>query len=164
MVRLALGLAFESLTNHRETQVIYPALDSKVRNVTMAYSVEHSDEELLFEQLSQLLAMALGSNSTGRAESIRRGRVLKGLGHVGGWSWPALHPLLHLLPCEPHSTWSCHARRKLICKVEEIHTTLKKHLAKEEEQLLPLLLQHFTYEEQAELIAQVCAHPHMEAL
>lgn len=25
-------------------QVVYPALDSKVRNVTVAYSVEHEDE------------------------------------------------------------------------------------------------------------------------
>ena len=38
--------------------------------------------------------------------------------------------------------------RKLMCKVEEIHTTLKKHLAKEEEQLLPLLVRHFSYDEQ----------------
>ena len=41
-----------------------------------------------------------------------------------------------------------------MCKVEEIHTTLRKHLAKEEEQLLPLLVSHFSYDEQAELIAQ----------
>ena len=33
-------------------------------------------------------------------------------------------------------------------QVQEIHTTLHKHLAKEEEQLLPLLLQHFTHAEQ----------------
>lgn len=45
-------------------------------------------------------------------------------------------------------------RRGLICKVEEIHRTLLKHLAKEEEQLLPLLLQHFTFAEQAQLVAQ----------
>jgi hypothetical protein len=25
-------------------QVVYPALDSKVKNVTLAYSVEHEDE------------------------------------------------------------------------------------------------------------------------
>ena len=41
------------------------------------------------------------------------------------------------------------SRRQLVCKVEEIHTTLRKHLAKEEEQLFPLLLQHFTHSEQA---------------
>ena len=41
------------------------------------------------------------------------------------------------------------AIRQLMCKVQEIHTTLLKHLAKEEEQLFPLLLKHFTYSEQA---------------
>lgn len=40
--------------------MVYPALDSKVRNVTLAYSVEHEDEEHLFEQLFQLLSRALG--------------------------------------------------------------------------------------------------------
>lgn len=50
--------------------------------------------------------------------------------------------------------------RQLACKVEEIHTTLRKHLAKEEEQLVPLLLQHFTFPEQAELVAQfLCCIP-----
>jgi hypothetical protein len=54
------------------------------------------------------------------------------------------HPsTCHRLPC-----------RKLICKIEEIHITLRKHLAKEEAQLLPLLLQHFSHAEQAELVAQ----------
>ncbi len=48
----------------------------------------------------------------------------------------------------------CGVCRVLICKVEEIHRTLKKHLAKEEEQLLPLLLQHFSFPEQAGLVAQ----------
>jgi len=41
--------------------------------------------------------------------------------------------------------------RQLICKVQEIHTTLLKHLSKEEEQLFPLLLQNFTYAEQVAL-------------
>lgn len=44
--------------------------------------------------------------------------------------------------------------RQLICKIEEINITLRKHLAKEEAQLLPLLLQHFSHAEQAELVAQ----------
>ena len=30
--------------NCRSAQVVYPALDAKVRNVTLAYSVEHEDE------------------------------------------------------------------------------------------------------------------------
>ena len=46
-----------------------------------------------------------------------------------------------------------------VMQVQEIHTTLHKHLAKEEEQLLPLLLQHFTHAEQvsqSESFVQVC--------
>ncbi len=39
-------------------------------------------------------------------------------------------------------------------KVEEVHTTLRAHLAKEEAQLLPLLLARFTRREQAALVAQ----------
>lgn len=45
-------------------------------------------------------------------------------------------------------------------QVEEIHTTLRKHLRKEEEQLLPLLVAHFSTAEQAELVAQfLCSLP-----
>jgi zinc finger-like protein len=44
-----------------EDEVVYPALDSKVKNVTLAYSVEHEDEEHLFEQLFQLLSRALAA-------------------------------------------------------------------------------------------------------
>jgi hypothetical protein len=47
------------------------------------------------------------------------------------------------------------ACRGLLCKVEEVHRTLRKHLHKEEEQLVPLLLAHFSHGEQAALVAQV---------
>ena len=55
------------------------------------------------------------------------------------------------------SDWSCILYRQLVFKVEEIHTTLRKHLAKEEEQLFPLLLEHFTYAEQVgDVDQQLC--------
>lgn len=44
--------------------------------------------------------------------------------------------------------------RELVCKVEEVHVTLQKHLRKEEEQLFPLVLEHFTFEEQADLVVR----------
>lgn len=43
---------------------------------------------------------------------------------------------------------------ELRCKVEEVHVTLQKHLRKEEDQLFPLLLQHFTFSEQADLVVR----------
>ena len=88
---------------------MYPALDSKVKNVTSAYSVEHEDEGRLFEQLSSLLSAALQQKGKERQATLRQ----------------------------------------LECKIEEVHITLRKHLAKEEEQLFPLLLKHFTFAEQA---------------
>lgn len=91
-------------------QVVYPALDAKVKNVTSAYSVEHEDEERLFEQLSALLSIAVRQDGRQRAATLRQ----------------------------------------LECKIEEVHTTLRKHLAKEEEQLFPLLLKHFTFAEQVD--------------
>ncbi|DBB01633.1 hypothetical protein WJX77_010630 [Trebouxia sp. C0004] len=103
-----------------EDEVVYPALDAKVKNVTSAYSVEHEDEERLFEQLSALLSIAVRQDGRQRAATLRQ----------------------------------------LECKIEEVHTTLRKHLAKEEEQLFPLLLKHFTFAEQAELVAQfLCCIP-----
>lgn len=92
---------------------MYPALDSKVKNVTSAYSVEHEDEERLFEQLSSLLSAALQQAGKERQATLRQ----------------------------------------LECKIEEVHITLQKHLAKEEEQLFPLLLEHFTFAEQASTIS-----------
>ena len=89
-------------------QVVYPALDAKVKNVTLAYSVEHEDEERLFDQLTVLLGAALRQDGKERYATLRQ----------------------------------------LECKIEEVHTTLRKHLSKEEEQLLPLLLQHFSFAEQ----------------
>ena len=44
--------------------------------------------------------------------------------------------------------------RELACKVEEVRTTIQKHLDKEEQQLFPLLLEHFTHTEQALMIAE----------
>eukprot|EP00803_Ostreobium_quekettii_P008044 evm.model.scf_323EXC.4 EVM.evm.TU.scf_323EXC.4 scf_323EXC:18158-30601(+) len=103
-----------------EDEVVYPALESKVKNVTQAYSVEHDDEVELLEQLKQLLS---GLAAQEGAEVVA-------------------------------------AVREVICKLEEVTITLRKHLAKEEQQLYPLLLQHFSYVEQADLVAQfLCCIP-----
>lgn len=71
-----------------------------------------------------------------------------------------LHQLLSRALLEPQGKEQLATVRLLACKVEEIHTTLRKHLRKEEEQLLPLLVAHFTAGEQAELVAQfLCSIP-----
>jgi zinc finger protein-like protein len=103
-----------------EDEVLYPALDSKVRNVTLAYSIEHEDEEYLLEELSSILSREDLKNTLDRENA-----------------------------------------HKVARKVEEVHTTLKKHLEKEEEQLLPLLRKHFSIKEQAGLVVQFfCCIPY----
>jgi zinc finger-like protein len=53
-----------------------------------------------------------------------------------------------------------HSVRPLLEKVGEIHSTVVHHLAKEEEQLFPLLLANFSHAEQAELVAEfLCRIP-----
>jgi hypothetical protein len=54
------------------------------------------------------------------------------------------------------------AIHEFTCKAEEVHVTLQKHLRKEEEQLFPLVLQHFTFQEQADLV--VCPRLILRAL
>ena len=74
--------------------MVYPALDSKVKNVTSAYSREHEDEvrcrgyrckitcsdlavitpavqEHLFEQLSKLLAAAISQTGKDQLATVR---------------------------------------------------------------------------------------------
>lgn len=97
---------------------MYPLLDSKVKNVTLPYTVEHEDEGRLFEELTSLVSQALTACA---AENWDEG--VKGI-------------------------------RQLTYKVEEVHTCIQRHLAKEEEQLHPLLLRHCSDAEQASLIAQ----------
>ena len=52
-------------------QVVYPALDVKVKNVTLAYTVEHEDEERLFDQLSALIGDALVQQGKQRGMTLR---------------------------------------------------------------------------------------------
>ena len=120
-----------------EDEVLYPALESKIKNVTLAYSVEHEDEEYLLEALSTLLAQASeAGHSTGHGES--------GNDQSKGSNESDIESFVHGL-----------AR-----KVEEVNTTLRKHLDKEEEQLLPLLTDQFTIQEQSELVVQfMCCIP-----
>ncbi|KAI8103324.1 hypothetical protein M9435_004663 [Picochlorum sp. BPE23] len=118
-----------------EDEVLYPALDDKVRNVTLAYSVEHEDEEHLLEELSSILTSE---------------NALKGFREDGG--------------VDGHSDGSGHTSEglhKLARKVEEVHTTLTKHLEKEGEQILPLLQNNFSINEQAGLAVQfLCCIPY----
>ncbi|CAM6094029.1 unnamed protein product [Calypogeia fissa] len=103
-----------------EDEVIFPALDLRVKNVAHAYSLEHKVESDLFDQMFLLLTAALKEKGSAPME----------------------------------------LRRELICCTEAIQTTLCQHFSKEEEQVFPLLMHHFSFEEQADLVWQfLCSIP-----
>eukprot|EP00249_Psilotum_nudum_P024396 c29174_g1_i3 orf=1038-5078(-) len=106
--------------SNAEDEIIFPALDSHVKNVAWTYSLEHKEENDLFDKMSELLNRAL----------------------------------------KDKENTSIELRRELICCVEAIQTTLCQHMSKEEEQIFPLLMEHFSIEDQATIVWQfLCSIP-----
>ncbi|RYR57278.1 hypothetical protein Ahy_A05g023000 isoform B [Arachis hypogaea] len=102
--------------SNAEDEVIFPALDIRVKNVAQTYSLEHKGESNLFDHLFELL-----NSSTHNDESF------------------------------PRELASC---------TGALHTSVSQHLAKEEEQVFPLLIEKFSLEEQASLVWQfLCSIP-----
>ncbi|XP_058091480.1 zinc finger protein BRUTUS-like isoform X3 [Magnolia sinica] len=99
-----------------EDEVIFPALDIRVKNVARTYSLEHEGESLLFDQLFELL-----NSNTQNDDSFRR----------------------ELASC-----------------TGAIQISVSQHMSKEEEQVFPLLVDKFSFEEQAALVWQFfCSIP-----
>ncbi|XVE75215.1 hypothetical protein DITRI_Ditri12bG0077700 [Diplodiscus trichospermus] len=101
---------------HAEDEVIFPALDIRVKNVAPTYSLEHEGESVLFDQLFALL-----NSDMQNEESYRR---------------------------------------ELASRTGALQTSISQHMSKEEEQVFPLLIEKFTFEEQASLVWQfLCSIP-----
>ncbi|GFS44307.1 zinc finger protein-like protein [Actinidia rufa] len=99
-----------------QLQVIFPALDIRVKNVAQAYSLEHKGESDIFDLLFELL-----NSNRQRDESFAR----------------------ELASC-----------------TGALQTSVSQHMSKEEEQVFPLLIEKFSFEEQASLVWQfLCSIP-----
>ncbi|KAL6182863.1 hypothetical protein ACLB2K_044275 [Fragaria x ananassa] len=102
--------------SNAEDEVIFPALDIRVKNVAQTYSLEHKGESNLFDHLFELL------NSNSQSDE----------------NFP----------------------RELASCTGALQTSVSQHMAKEEEQVLPLLIEKFSVEEQASLVWQfLCSIP-----
>ncbi|CAJ1951937.1 unnamed protein product [Sphenostylis stenocarpa] len=102
--------------SNAEDEVIFPALDIRVKNVAQTYSLEHQGESEIFEHLFDLLNSSIDND-----ESF------------------------------PKELASC---------TGALQTSVSQHMAKEEEQVFPLLLEKFSLEEQASLVWQfLCSIP-----
>ncbi|KAG5521546.1 hypothetical protein RHGRI_033946 [Rhododendron griersonianum] len=99
-----------------EDEVIFPALDIRVKNVARTYSLEHEGESVLFDQLFALL------DSNVQTEE--------------------------------------NSKRELASCTGALQTSISQHMSKEEEQVFPLLIEKFSFEEQASLVWQfLCSIP-----
>ncbi|KAK1553219.1 hypothetical protein Q3G72_031091 [Acer saccharum] len=99
-----------------EDEVIFPALDIRVKNVARTYSLEHEGESVLFDQLFGLLNSSMQNEET--------------------------------------------YRRELASCTGALQTSISQHMSKEEEQVFPLLIEKFSFEEQASLVWQfLCSIP-----
>ncbi|KAL9229240.1 hypothetical protein vseg_004727 [Gypsophila vaccaria] len=99
-----------------EDEVIFPALDIRVKNVARTYSLEHEGESVLFNELFELLTR------------------------------------------EVHNEESY--RRELASRTGALQTSISQHMSKEEEQVFPLLIEKFSFEEQASLVWRfLCSIP-----
>ncbi|KAF5734001.1 hypothetical protein HS088_TW16G00442 [Tripterygium wilfordii] len=102
--------------SNAEDEVIFPALDIRVKNVAHTYSLEHKGESSLFDHLFELLNAYMQDDE----------------------NFP----------------------RELASCTGALQTTISQHMAKEEEQVFPLLIEKFSPEEQASLIWQfLCSIP-----
>ncbi|XVF53889.1 hypothetical protein PTKIN_Ptkin05aG0135900 [Pterospermum kingtungense] len=99
-----------------EDEVIFPALDIRVKNVAKTYSLEHKGESNLFDHLFELLNSYMQDDE----------------------NFP----------------------RELASCTGALQTSISQHMAKEEEQVFPLLIEKFSLEEQASLVWQfLCSIP-----
>ncbi|KAF8390107.1 hypothetical protein HHK36_024629 [Tetracentron sinense] len=99
-----------------EDEVIFPALDIRVKNVARTYSLEHEGESDLFDQLFELLNSNMQNDER--------------------------------------------FRRELASCTGALQTSVSQHMSKEEEQVFPLLIEKFSFEEQASLVWQfLCSIP-----
>ncbi|XP_021749708.1 zinc finger protein BRUTUS-like [Chenopodium quinoa] len=99
-----------------EDEVIFPALDIRVKNVARTYSLEHEGESVLFDELFELLITKVQDEETHRRDIASRAGALQ--------------------------------------------TSISQHMSKEEEQVFPLLIEKFSFEEQASLVWRfLCSIP-----
>ncbi|XP_057950533.1 zinc finger protein BRUTUS isoform X2 [Malania oleifera] len=102
--------------SNAEDEVIFPALDIRVKNVAQTYSLEHKSESDLFDHLFVLLNPSLQSDE----------------------NYP----------------------RELASCTGALQISVSQHMSKEEEQVFPLLIEKFSFEEQASFVWQFfCSVP-----
>ncbi|CAL9042149.1 unnamed protein product [Musa banksii] len=132
-----------------EDAVIFPALDTRVKNVARTYSLEHTGESHLFYDVFVLLISHMKSEDRLWRELDLRIASIK-------------TSFNQQMPKEEKQEFVSedHFRRELASRTGVIKTSLSQHMSKEEEQVFPLLMEKYSFEEQADLVWEfLCSIP-----
>ncbi|XP_042033069.1 zinc finger protein BRUTUS-like [Salvia splendens] len=137
--------------SNAEDEIVFPALESKetLHNVSHSYTLDHKQEEELFEDISSALAelSQLHGNLRAKAASGNLSESLLG----------SLSSIDHLKKYNELAT-----KIQGMCK--SIKVTLDHHVRREEVELWPLFDRHFSVEEQDKLVGRIIGTTGAEVL
>ncbi|KAG8366638.1 hypothetical protein BUALT_Bualt17G0100500 [Buddleja alternifolia] len=137
--------------SNAEDDIVFPALESKetLHNVSHSYTLDHKQEEELFEDISSALAQLSQLHGNLSANNV----VGNGGENISG----------SLVPADSLKKYNELATKiQGMCK--SIKVTLDHHVMREEVELWPLFDRHFSVEEQDKLVGRIIGTTGAEVL
>ncbi|CAI9113543.1 OLC1v1014162C2 [Oldenlandia corymbosa var. corymbosa] len=138
--------------SNAEDEIVFPALESKeaLHNVSHSYTLDHKQEEELFEAISSSLS-----------DLSKLHDCMRGVENVEGMDWTG----------PDSSEYRYDSKRKYnelatklqgMCK--SIRVSLHQHIYREELELWPLFNEHFSVEEQGKIVGRIIGTTGAEVL
>lgn len=139
--------------SNAEDDIVFPALESKeaLHNVSHSYTLDHKQEEKLFEDISAVL-----SELSHLLESLQKAQRTEYLtGNNTGFSSAR---------CSDYVKKYNELATKLQGMCKSVRVTLDQHIFREELELWPLFGRHFSVEEQDKIVGRIIGTTGAEVL
>lgn len=139
--------------SNAEDEIVFPALESKeaLHNVSHSYTLDHKQEEKLFEDISAVLS--------------ELSQLHEGLSRI---SVPSGSDESDIVSFDSHSNDLMRKYNKLATQLQgmckSIRVTLDQHVFREELELWPLFDNHFSVEEQDKIVGRIIGTTGAEVL
>lgn len=139
--------------SNAEDDIVFPALESKeaLHNVSHSYTLDHKQEEELFEDMSSVL-----SELSQLVESMQKAQMTGYLTRSSS-GCPSAHGSDSVRKYNELAT-------KLQGMCKSIRVTLDQHIFREELELWPLFSRHFSVEEQDKIVGRIIGTTGAEVL
>ncbi|KAG6601280.1 Zinc finger protein BRUTUS, partial [Cucurbita argyrosperma subsp. sororia] len=137
--------------SNAEDDIVFPALESKeaLHNVSHSYTLDHKQEEELFEGISTALS---------KLTNVRRD--LNGKKNCNDSNWI----MSHTSDIDDTVRMNIELATKLQGMCRSIRVTLDQHIFREESELLPLFHTYFSVEEQDKIVGRIIGTTGAEVL